>query len=439
VPIRHLFRIPALAAFVMAPCIPARAQHAGHEPESRPDSMGTLHLMAQGVPLVTRADPTAGAVSLTEAALTQTVVMAHASRWRDRATLDATLDAEGLTMRRGELSTGAFGEGFADRRHPHTYLHELVLTGVARAGPLAFSAAGGRGFAPFGTDDPMVRPFAKYPVNHHLAQILERGLLIGAARLGPAILEAGTFNGEEPVSPESLPRVSRFGDSWSMRATILPTSWAEVQGSYARVASPENPDGYGLDQRKQSVSARAISSDGARYVLAEWARTVEHDHNSGLDAFAYESALVESALWVGAVGIAVRLEQTERPEEERLSDPFRTPRPASDLSILGITRWRIATLHLDAPAVTRRTVAAVPFIELSRLAAEPRGARALFDPERFYGTTRLLMLSAGLRLRVGAPHPRMGRYGVAAIGGPVIGGAAIGRPHTRTEPSAPNT
>jgi hypothetical protein len=396
-------------------------------PAGPADTGVMLHVMAQGVPLLTRADPTAGGSALTEAALTQTVVMAHAGWWRDHATLDATLDAEGLTMRRGELSTGAFGEGFADRRHPHTYLHELVLTGAARAGPLTLSASGGRGFAPFGTDDPMVRPFAKYPVNHHLAQILERGLLLGAARIGPAILEAGTFGGDEPVAPGSLPRPSRFGDSWSVRGTILPTSWTEVQGSYARVASPENPDGYGLDQRKQSVSARAISADGARYVLAEWARTVEHDHNSGLDAFAYESALLETALRLGPVGVALRFEQTERPEEERLADPFRTPRPASDLSILGLTRWRIGTLHLESPAVTRRTVTAVPFIELSRLAAMPRGARTLFDPQQFYGTTRLLLLSAGLRLRVGSPHARMGRYGVAAVDGPAIGGSASSR------------
>ncbi|MFL5608325.1 MAG: hypothetical protein ACJ8AD_17865 [Gemmatimonadaceae bacterium] len=422
---RHLVHIAAVVVAVSS----AHAQHAGHEdmPAKPADSARMVHVMGQGVPLVTRADPTAGAAALTEAALTQTVVMAHATWWRGRASLDATFDAEGLTTRRGELSTGAFGEGFVDRRHPHTYLHELVLTGFARAGNLALSASAGRGFAPFGTDDPMVRPFAKYPVNHHLSQILERGLLIGAARLGPAILEAGTFGGEEPTSPGSLPRASRFGDSWAARATILPASWAEVQGSYARVASPENPDGYGLDQRKRSVSARAISPDGARYALAEWARTVEHDHNSGLDAFGYESALLEGALRAGPVGVAVRLEQTERAEEERLSDPFRTARPASDLSILGITRWRIATVHLDAPAVTRRTVAAVPFMELSRLTAAPRGAPTLFDPERFYGTSRLLMLSAGLRLRVGAPHARMGRYGVAAVEGPVIGGAASGR------------
>ena len=98
---RHLLRIAVAASMAGAP---ARAQHAGHEsmPASRADSAWTLHVMAQGVPLVTRADPTVGSAVLSEAALTQTVLMAHAGWWRDHAMLDATLDAEGLTMRRGE-------------------------------------------------------------------------------------------------------------------------------------------------------------------------------------------------------------------------------------------------------------------------------------------------------------------------------------------------
>jgi hypothetical protein len=385
---------------------------------SMPDTGGSVHLMAQAVPLISRAAPTAGGTTRTEAALAQALLMGRVDWWRGHAALDAALDAEGITMRGGELSTGAFGEGYVDRRHPHAYLHELVLTGAGRAGPFAYSVSGGRGFAPFGTDDPMVRPFAKYPVNHHLAQILERGILLGAIRVGPAIAEAGTFTGEEPVSPGSLPRARRFGDSWSLRGTLLPASWAEVQGSYARVASPEEPVGFGLDQRKQSVSVRAISHGGAPYVMAEWARTVEHDHNSGIDAFSYESALLEGALRAGPVGIALRLEQTDRPEEERSVDPFRTVRPATDLSISGITRWRIATVHLAAPAVTQGTVSGVPFVEVSRLAPTSRDPGSLFVPERFYNGSRLWMLTVGLRLRAGAPHTRMGRYGVSLPGSP---------------------
>ena len=399
----------------MLPVSPLRAQHAGHAdvPTSRGDSGSTLHLMAQAVPVVTSANPTPGGRPRTEAALTQTVLMARAGWWRGRAALDVALDAEGVTMPGGELSLGAFGEGFADRRHPHTYLHELMLSGLARVGPVAFSASGGRGFAPFGTDDPMVRPLARYPVNHHLAQILERGLLVGAARYGPAMLEAGTFTGEEPRHPSSLPLARRFGDSWAVRGTMLPAAWAELQASYARLSSPEVANGFGLDQRKQSVSARAGSRDGARYALAEWARTVERDHTRRVDAFSYESALVEASVRAGPFGLALRVEQTDRPEEERLPDPFRTARPATDLHISGITRWRTASLHVDAPAVTWGTVGGVPFIEVTRLAASARDPRALFSPDAFYGGSRFWMLTGGVRIRAGASHDRMGRYGVA--------------------------
>jgi hypothetical protein len=404
----------AAALFVLSAASPLRGQHAGHEGMvMSADSGPTLHLMAQAIPLETNAWPVPGGGARREWTLAQTVLMAQAAWWRGRATLDATLDAEGLTMRRGELSLGAFGEGFADRRHPHTYLHELVVSGLAHAGAVAVSLSAGRGFAPFGTDDPMVRPFVKYPINHHLAQILERGIVVGAARLGPMMLEAGTFTGEEPQHPSSLPVPRRFGDSWSVRGTVVPHPWIELQSSYARLSSPEVPNGFGLDQRKQSISMRATSPDGRRYALAEWARTVEHDHTREVDAFAYESALVEGAVRAGPIGLALRVEQTDRPEEERTADPFRTARPATDLHISGITRWRTATLSVAAPAVTWGTVAGVPFLELSRLAAAARDPRALFDPDTFYGRSRFWMVTGGVRLRVGGAHGRMGRYGVA--------------------------
>jgi hypothetical protein len=161
------------------------------------------------------------------------------------------------------------------------------------------------------------------------------------------------------------------------------------------------------------VSARTTSADGARYALAEWARTVERDHTTGSDVFSYESALVEGSLRAGPFGIALRLEQTDRPEEERTADGFRTVRPATDLHISGITRWRSATLHADAPAVTWGTVSGLPFVELSRLSASPRVAGALFDPGTFYDGSRFWMITAGVRIRAGASHARMGRYGVA--------------------------
>ena len=54
----------------------------------------------------------------------------------------------------------------------------------------------------------MVRPFEKYPINHHLSQILERVVAVGAVQRDPFIAELGTFNGDEPLGPGTSPRSS---------------------------------------------------------------------------------------------------------------------------------------------------------------------------------------------------------------------------------------
>lgn len=426
--------ILAALSLVALTTLPAglHAQHGGHATPSASDSAegatpARWHLMAQAIPVVTHAANTVGGASLTEFYLSQAVVMARGDLWRGHLRLEATLNAEGATMERGELSTGAFGEGYVDRRHPHTYLHELVATGLGSVGPARYSVSAGRGFAAFGTDDPMMRPFEKYPINHHLAQILERAMVTGAVRVGPAIVEASTFGGEEPTSASSMPSLRRFGDSWSVRGTVLPLRGVEAQASYARVASPEHVSGVGLDQWKRSISARFLSASGDRYLLGEWARTIERDAVRSLDVFAYETALAEGATTLGPFGIAARLEQTERPEEERDSDPFRVPRPASDLAIGGITRWRTATVALTFPSPIPGPLRGYPFLEAARMTTKGRDARSVFQPRTFYGPRTPWMLSAGVRLRYGDPHARMGRYGVALPeGSPIRALAAPG-------------
>ena len=420
----HLISASLALVAAMSTGREARAQHEGHagmamdstRPSPAPNS---LHVMVQAIPVVTRAHNTAGRRDLTEGYLAQWVAMGGGRLLQGHLLFDVTLNGEGLTLRRGELSTGAFGEGFVDRRHPHTYLHELIATGVGRVGALGYSASIGRGFVPFGTDDPMMRPFEKYPINHHLSQILERGLAIGALRLGPAILEASTFGGDEPTSPGALPRRDRLGDSWSARFTVLPFTGAELQASYANVRSPEQPGGFGLDQRKQSVSGRFVSANGNRYLLGEWARTDERDRDRDIAVFGYETALLEGAATLGPMDIGLRLEQTERPEEERLADPFRTPRPASDLSIAGITRWRTATAAVAFPGATFGPLRGYPYVELERLAASSRSPTDIFDARQFYGSP-IWMISLGVRIRYGVMHPRMGRYGVALPAGPTL-------------------
>ena len=133
--------------------------------------------MATG--LLTTANPALLGRRYTEGYLTQPNVLGDAAWGALHVT--GTLNFEGYTLRRGELNAGMYGEGYADRRHPHTLVHEAMLAvGTPSRAGFRATLAGGKGFTPYGTDDPMMRPFVKYPVNHHHAQIIERVLVLGA-------------------------------------------------------------------------------------------------------------------------------------------------------------------------------------------------------------------------------------------------------------------
>jgi hypothetical protein len=267
----------------------------------------------------------------------------------------------------------------------------------------------------------MSRPFVRYPVNHHLAQILERAEIAGGVRVKGAALEASLFNGDEPESPSQWPNLSRFGDSWSLRLTLLPVSGLEVQGSYADVASPEHRPGSGLDHAKWSASARFERPVGRLpvYALVEWARTAE-----GQDAFVFSSVLAEAALNAGRHRFGYRFERTTRPEEERLFDDlFRSPRPHLDDNIVGITRWVLHTLHYEARFAPVRPLGLAPFVELTVGTVQDR-AQGVFVARDFYGTSDVRSLTLGLRVDLGGAMPRMGRYGVMVE--PIHQSAAVG-------------
>jgi hypothetical protein len=376
-------------------------------------SYGPAHIEigAQATGVVTLESPAIHGRDLTEGYLTQPLVMAMASLWSDALELRGTVDFEGVTMKRGELNAGTHGEGYIDRRHPHTYLHELVLTSQRWFGDNGLSLTLGKGFAPFGTDDPMVRPFEKYPINHHLAQILERAVTIGALRSRRVILEAGLFNGDEPESPGDVPNRKRYWDSWSGRMTVVPFPQAELQTSYARVRSPENATGGGADQHKQSASLRLEDVQRSGYALFEWARTSDYVGSSR--TFTFTSVLAETWARYGWASGALRIERTDRPDEQRLADEFRTPLPAPDLSIAGRSQWTIVTARLAATLPVARGITLEPFTELARIRFSPTLKPSGFDPAQFYGSNRIWSASLGAKLAFGINHMRMGRYGVA--------------------------
>ncbi len=363
--------------------------------------------------IMTRVSPAIMGRALTEGYITQPFLFAHLALPRNTLALHAMVNFEGITLERGELNPGIYGEGYVDRRHPHTYLHELMFATEWNARSADLSIAAGKGFAPFGTDDPMSRPLVKYPVNHHLAQILERIVAVAALRMRYGAVEAGLFNGDEPESSGDAPNTARRWDSWAVRGTALPIPGAELQASYARVSSPEHATGEGLDHRKKSASLRYESGATItrRYALLEWANTVEY--LAGEATFAFKSLLGEGEVRWRRGALALRIERTERPDEERLLDPFRTPRPGSDFNILGRSRWTVVSARGSSPLELPRRRRIEPFVEISRVAVVQTVAPAAFEPNLFYGGDRLWSLSAGIRLGLGARHGRMGRYGVA--------------------------
>ncbi len=279
---------------------------------------------------------------------------------------------------------------------------------------LRFTAAAGKGFTPYGTDDPMMRPFVKYPVNHHHAQIIERVLIMGGVQYARGdrslTLEQSWFNGDEPTGPFTGPQWSRVGDSRSTRLTLAPMRDVELQASSAFLRSPGLTQGGAFDHRQMSVSVR-YDAPGRRYLLVEGART---DESLGRQrVFRFGSALVETAIMHRGWSIAARAERTDRPESERLLDLFRTANGHVDFQIVGITRWSIGTVQLSAPPLLTshlRGARVMPFVELSRATATAQRTPAVFVPSEFYGAASQWSLSIGARMHAGSMRRRMGRY-----------------------------
>ena len=146
--------------------------------------------------------------------------------------------------------------------------------------------------------------------------------------------------------------------------------------------------------------------------MLEWARTTNYVGSSR--TFAFTSLLAETWARYGRASGALRFERTERPDEARLVDEFRTPLPAPDLSITGRSRWTIITARVAASLPAVKTLALEPFAEVARIRFSPTLRPSGFDPAQFYGSNRIWSVSVGAKLAFGMSHMRMGRYGVAS-------------------------
>jgi hypothetical protein len=377
--------------------------------------------MAQVFPTVTAGTPWREETLLNASGVyaTQPAVMLNISSPGARLVLRTTLDLEAWTQRDGELTFGGWGEGFIDSRHPHTVLHEAMLTAnwweVKALGGGALSLSAGKGFAPYGTDDPMGRPAVKFPTNHHLSQILERFTVNAAYLVNGWSVEAGVFGGTEPRDPYDFRNIESFGDSWSARiarrfgAGFGPDAEWELSASYARVAEQHHGEKATTVLQNAALRHAAANRFGTLYALVEGSRS-DPDGAEG-----YHALLGEALLATGRDSRHqpyLRVEYATRPEYERLGAPgtpdfFRYDHDAHHE--IGATRWMITTLGYGYETSGLPT-SVRPYIELQQ--HHVRAERGGVDPRALFGSRDFWSVSAGARIFFGGGPMRMGSYGV---------------------------
>lgn len=367
--------------------------------------------MAQVFPILTNGIEGDGSDDrVTEFYLTQPAVMFNIESPRSAVSLRTTLNFEGLTQENGELTYGGWGEGFIDKRHPHTLLHEAMLSvNLWDAGDVAASISAGKGFAPYGTGDPMARPGVKYPTNHHLSQVLERWTVNGVVLWRGWSLEAGLFGGGEPEGPYDLSNIESFGDSWSLRtaqrfgAGFGPGAEWEVSASYASVREEHHGVGEITILRNVALRHAGARPWGGLYGLVELSDSEDEDGEG------FFSALAEARAAIGAHQPYARVELATRPEYARLGNGDDFFRYDHDAHAIGATRWLIPVIGYGYTA-SSYPVSARPFVEAqyNRVSAERGG----IQPAALFGTDRFWSLSLGVRMFFGGDPMRMGSYGV---------------------------
>jgi hypothetical protein len=363
--------------------------------------------------------------------LTQGAAMVNLESPGRRFVVRVTPNLEAWTQWDGELNYGGWGEGFLDKRHPHTFLHELMVSVNAwdtRAG--SFSLSAGKGFAPYGTDDPMGRPSVKYPTNHHLSQILERFTVNGAWAAGGWGVEAGIFGGSEPEGPYDFSNIESFGDSWSVRlsrrfgARRMGQAALELSASLGRVTHAHGEghahgesdgdhlhgDEHGAEEGPTTLVNGAVRYQapalGARrlYGLIEYSRS-EPDGRDG-----FESLLAEVSGHWGRHNPYARFERATRPEYRRdatAGDGFF--RYDHDAEPFAATSWSIVSVGYGFTAITGG-VSIRPFVEGQLFAAA--GERGGVAASEVLGDRRFGAVTVGARVYLGGDAMRMGPYGI---------------------------
>lgn len=196
-----------------------------------------------------------------------------------RLQLKSMLSLEPAMERRGYPNLFATGETanglpLIDRQHPHDLFMELAARVDVNIGESSrlFLYGGPVGEPAIGPSAFMMRGSAKYnpeaPISHHWfdSTHITYGVVTAGIATSLLQLEGSAFRGAEPDEKRWDIETPKL-DSWSVRATLTPsTAWA-IQASYARIEQPEalHP---GQDEKRFTASAHYDNGAGVSAMLA---------------------------------------------------------------------------------------------------------------------------------------------------------------------------
>jgi hypothetical protein len=199
------------------------------------------------------------------------------------------------------LASGETADGLVplvDRQHPHDLFMELSASYSVRlsARSSLYLYAGLPGAPAFGPPAFMHRMSAmdspEAPISHHWLDSthISFGVITAGFVSGPVKIEASRFNGREPDQHRYDIETGPL-DSTAVRISWNPSKSLSLQGSWARLVSPEQLE-PGEIQRRWSASAiltRPIGMTGWWSTTLAWGRR-SGDHRN-FDAWNLESAL----------------------------------------------------------------------------------------------------------------------------------------------------
>ncbi len=211
----------------------------------------------------------------------------------------------------------------------------------------------------------MSRPFVRFPVNHHLAQIVERAELATGWRIGIVGLEGALFNGDEPENPGQWPNMSRFADSWAARVTLWPVRGLEVQGSLRLGSFPGAPPGMRGSTSRSGARRRGCSEWwDARRSMACWSGPAPKRATTfSCSPRCWRKGRYSPDGTDSGTGSSGR---GGRKRNGYFDNLYRSPRPLLDNSIVGQTRWTLHTINYALQlSLAQGRFGVQPFVEFT--------------------------------------------------------------------------